>query len=74
MDLSFKKNVLKQAAPEFVRLRERQGLSKEEVAVMADLSIWTIRSIESGQTVAYKKVRKLLQFYNKRLDIRLVDR
>lgn len=73
MTTTFQKEILSRAAPEFVRLRQARGLSAADVALMTDLSMRAIYMIESGKLVSYKKIRRLLRFYNQRFELKIVE-
>ena len=73
MHKTFRSEILQHIATELQDLRKTAGLSLADVAMMTNLSMDVITAIEKGRDISYEKYRHLLRFYDKKLEIKIIN-
>lgn len=73
MHKTFRREILQNIAAELKNLRVQSGLSLSDVAMMTNLSMDVITAIEKGRDVSYEKYRHLLRFYDKKLELKIIN-
>lgn len=73
MHKTFRREILQNIAAELKNLRVQSGLSLSDVAMMTNLSMDVITGIEKGRDISYEKYRHLLRFFDKKIDIKIIN-
>ena len=65
------KEILEDICPQLKQLRLERGLSLEEVQALAHISGKLLRRVEQNKCLTFSCLRKLLDFYGKKMKISL---
>lgn len=71
---SFRAEVLKILGQNLRKIRIDKKLTTADVALHCDLSLKSINEIEKGNKIAFNKYKKLISFYDKKLEILIKDK
>jgi hypothetical protein len=71
--MSCNQEIRKQLAQEFVKLRERRGISLEELLQNRKLSHYALRCIENNENISWRQCNRLFRYYHCRVEVRLLD-
>ncbi len=71
--MTLKQELRKTLSTELKKLRQKKGLSIQEVALLSPLSIQMIYDMEQGNCRRYNLYQRLLKFYGKKLEFTIGD-
>lgn len=74
MTESFRAEVLKILGQNLRKIRIDKKLTTADVVLHCDLSLKSINEIEKGNKIAFSKYKKLISFYDKKLEILIKDK
>ncbi len=71
--MNLKQIMRAQIAPQLIAIRKQKGLSLQDVALQSPLSMNMIALMEQGAPLAARHYQRLLKFYDKKLEIKIVN-
>ena len=71
--MNLKQIMRTQIAPQLIALRKEKGLSLQDVALQTPLSMNMIALMEQGAPSSVRHYQRLLKFYGKKLEIKIVN-
>lgn len=71
--MSCNQEVKRQLAQEFVKLRERRGISLEELLKNPKLTHYALRCIENKEPISWRQCNRLFKYYRCKVEVHLLD-
>ena len=68
------KEIIKEICPQLKQLRLERGLSLEELSDAVRISVRMLKRIENNKCLCYNQLRRLLDFYGKKVRIVIEDK
>ncbi|MBR1605493.1 MAG: hypothetical protein IJ660_05260 [Alphaproteobacteria bacterium] len=72
-EMSCNQEIRKQLAQEFVKLRERRGITLEKLLQNPKLTHYALRCIENDKSISWRQCNRLFKYFRCRVEVRLFD-
>ena len=71
--MNLKQLMRAQIAPQLIAIRKQKGLSLQDVALQSPLSMNMIALMEQGAPLSARHYLRLIKFYDKKLEIKIIN-